>query len=330
MLKPSERPFGPKVLDLEPTVKSFAPILKSLTPLTPRSKNHQKDLSVLRSGPSGTFINSFGKVPEGPDLRTIMKSQSSGTMFSKSQNMISPILSSKDKVRESLSLKFKSEYNSFMNKIERFNDSKSSESSESFESPCVPEFRSIEISETLKFHDETLDSKDSKIISELRVLSDSKIISEQRVLSESKIISEQRVLSESKVISIPKKDIMVYDLFSGNLQSGIVDSVPYLKFRKNPDNIVFVTSEDLDLEFFGYSKKELWNEVQSESLKEQSSKSFGTTKLFFTLQIVEEEDYHIPTAQIEHILENSHPIYAIEKDKRSFHLYNLIPVEFGT
>jgi hypothetical protein len=299
-----------EIPDLEP--KDFK-ILKSLTPLTPRSKGQGKDLLVQRPI----------KVPEGPDLRVI----SSGTSFPKSQNMISPILSNKDKVRESLSLKFKSEYNSFMNKIESFNDSKS---------PCVPEIHSIEFSETPKIHDETFESKESK------------------VLSESKVISEQRVLSESKILSIPKKDIMVYDLFSGNLQSGVVDSVPYLKFRKNPDNIVFVTSEDLDLEFFGYSKKELWNELQSESLKEQSSKplgttkfeksglslgttkfeksglSLGTTKLFFTLQIVEEEDYHIPTAQIEHILENSHPIYAIEKDKRSFHLYNLIPVEFGT
>jgi len=106
---------------------------------------------------------------------------------------------------------------------------------------------------------------------------------------------------------------MVYDLFSGN---EIPDSLPYLKFRKNPDNIVFV----IDEEFFGYSRKELLNELSQTT----------NIPLFFNLQIVEEEDYHIPIQQIKTILESPHPIYSIEKQKGSFHLYDLIPVEFET
>lgn len=257
---------------LNPSELKEYSVLKPLTPLTPRLKNHESfreniKLSELRDL----------KVPEGPDLRVIK----SKPRELHQGNQISPILSTKDKVHQ----KFKSEYNSFMNKIQNF---------ESKESSMVKtENLTPKIQESVIVPEKSVEAKDL----------------------------------DTKFLSLLKKDIMVHDLFSGNT---IPDLIPYTKFRKNPDNIIFVVDED----FFGYSKQELRNEVlvilnfkSSETFekKEQSSKP-----LFFTLQIVEEEDYHIPTVQIEHILENSHPIYSIEKDKRSFHLYNLIPVEFGT
>lgn len=252
-------------------------MLKSLTPLTPRSKfQFGSELRPLERS------SEVLKVPEGPDIRTLQKRSS-----------LSPILSNKDKVRESLSLKFKSEYNSFMNKIESFKifDSESS----------VPKTleRSSESSEIYRTEvSKFFDSESS--ISSLKV-------------SES--------LEPSRSLSIQKKDVVVYDLFSGN---AIPDSIPYLKFRKNPDNIVFVVLQPDDHEFFGYSKKELWNEVQ------ELNKFEKILPIFFNLQIVEEEDYHIPMSQIKTILESPHPIYSIEKQKGSFHLYDLVPVEFGT
>lgn len=264
-------------------------MLKSLTPLTPRSKFH----SELRSKERSSEVL---KVPEGPDIRTLQKRSS-----------LSPILSNKDKVRESLSLKFKSEYNSFMNKIESFNTLE--RSSESFENEVPKIFDSG--SSVPKIFDSGMEVPKTLSMTE-------KFESSFSPFESSKY---------SRSLSIQKKDVVVYDLFSGN---SIPDSIPYLKFRKNPDNIVFVVLEPHDHEFFGYSKKELWNEVQE--LKERSSQTTKFEKIlpiFFNLQIVEEEDYHIPMSQIKDILESPHPIYSIEKQKGSFHLYDLVPVEFG-
>ena len=107
------------------------------------------------------------------------------------------------------------------------------------------------------------------------------------------------------------------------------DFISYKKARENTDNILFVLPPDdeNDILFITYSKKQLYEEYMKTmgiNLKNSSSGSNPKTlcsNLFFVLDLIEEESYHIPMSHIVRILEYPHPMYLVERSSYSFHVY---------
>lgn len=104
------------------------------------------------------------------------------------------------------------------------------------------------------------------------------------------------------------------------------ETIPYGKFRQNPDNIIFVVGEDA----YGYSKKLLFEEYQ-ETVKRKVKNSLDVSRqnIYFDLNLnwEDNETLWIPLNQILRILEYSHPVYEIQKMKYSIHVWNLVPVK---
>jgi hypothetical protein len=108
------------------------------------------------------------------------------------------------------------------------------------------------------------------------------------------------------------------------------ETIPYGKFRQNPDNIIFVVGEDA----YGYSKKILFEEYQ-ETVKRKVKNSLNSQDvsreskgIYFDLNLnwEDNETLWIPLNQVLRILEYSHPVYEIQKMKYSIHVWNLVPV----
>jgi hypothetical protein len=91
------------------------------------------------------------------------------------------------------------------------------------------------------------------------------------------------------------------------------ETIPYVKFRENPDHIIFFVGEDA----YGYSKKILFEEYSK------------TRTIYFDLNLnwEDNETLWIPMSQIAKLLEFSHPVYEIQKMKYSMSVWNLIPVK---
>jgi len=107
------------------------------------------------------------------------------------------------------------------------------------------------------------------------------------------------------------------------------ETIPYGKFRQNPDNIIFVVGEDA----YGYSKKLLFEEYQ-ETVKRKVKNSLNShdvsrQNIYFDLNLnwEDNETLWIPLNQILRVLEYSHPVYEIQKMKYSIHVWNLVPVK---
>ncbi len=119
------------------------------------------------------------------------------------------------------------------------------------------------------------------------------------------------------------------------------ETIPYGKFRQNPDNIIFIVGEDA----YGYSKKDLFEEYQETikrkvkdlrpSMSNSSTDSSHTKNLYsdrniyfdLNLNWEDNETLWISMNQILRVLEYSHPVYEIQKMKYSMHVWNLVPVK---
>jgi hypothetical protein len=105
--------------------------------------------------------------------------------------------------------------------------------------------------------------------------------------------------------------------------------ISYKKARENTDTILFVlpseidseTEEKLDILFIAYSKKQLYEEYTSCFTSSGSLDGVKNSNLFFVLDLIEEESYHIPMSHIVRILEYPHPMYLVEQSSYSFHVY---------
>ena len=107
------------------------------------------------------------------------------------------------------------------------------------------------------------------------------------------------------------------------------ETIPYNKFRENPEYILFFVGEDA----YGYSKKCLYEEYIKESLGQrpgmQSLNRDTKNRVYFDLDLNWEdgEILWIPMSQILRILEFSHPVYELQKTKFSNKVWNAIPVK---
>jgi hypothetical protein len=136
----------------------------------------------------------------------------------------------------------------------------------------------------------------------------------RNVLECSKAIKPKEYdLNESliEVLDISKKSCVVW-------YEGI--TIPYAKFRENPEHIIFFVGEDA----YGYSKKLLFEEYTK-----SNSSMYSDRSIYFDLNLnwEDNETLWIPMSQIAKLLEFSHPVYEIQKMKYSMSVWNLIPVK---
>ena len=131
-----------------------------------------------------------------------------------------------------------------------------------------------------------------------------------------------------KDIDLEDSEVIVLKDEKGNRYNKIKDGGPkvfyendfisYKKARENTDTILFYIppeiDEELDALFIAYSKKQLYEDYIDRF------NSSGSLPLFFVLDLIEEESYHVPMSHIVRILEYPHPMYLIEKTS-SFRVY---------
>jgi hypothetical protein len=108
------------------------------------------------------------------------------------------------------------------------------------------------------------------------------------------------------------------------------ETLPYSKFRENPEHIIFFVGEDA----YGYSKKCLYEEYiksqhATKSRDELSCRYNTSSRVYFDLDLNWEdgEILWVPMSQILRILEFSHPVYELQKTKFSNKVWNTIPVK---
>jgi hypothetical protein len=248
-------------------------------------------------------------LPEPPDIRKLRPS--SGTIARPSSGAIVPKLNMGDKIHQ----KFKSEYNSFMNSL--LFETQSIQKEEILD-------RKEDFLQVLQPQPEAREKISKNIVkteSQVPVPQTRNFVPEVQELCPKDLdFSKEEVLN----LQFHKNDVQVF------YETGFIS---YKKARENTDTVIFVLgpedSETLDASeallpnlensetlflFIAYSKKQLYEEYI------EKSKTPGGLPLYFILDLIEEESYHVPMSHIVRILEYPHPMYLIEKTS-SFHIY---------
>jgi hypothetical protein len=277
-------------------------------------------MKSLKPLPSRTPIRTGAICPDAPDIRTLR------TMISKkSKEHVTPArgfrasaraldvkLSTSDKIHQ----KFKSEYNAFMNQLGSLDP------------------RNLG-PEALGLLPGLEDPKSTSFLSKEDLGNE---VSEKGIVQNSSIYPKGMSIFQPllpKDVELEDSEIIILKDGNGNRYDKIKEGGPkvfyendfisYKKARENTDIVIFYLppeiDEELDALFIAYSKKQIYEEY-TESFN--SSGSLGGVKnspLFFVLDLIEEESYHIPMSHIVRILEYPHPMYLIEKSSYSFHIY---------
>jgi hypothetical protein len=304
--------------------------MKSLKPLPSRTPIRT---SIPHAGAIALSPHAGVIFPDAPDIRTL---RTMVNISKKSKEHVPDVrrfrtsgtcsldtkLSTSDKIHQ----KFKSEYNAFMNQLGSFDSedlkplvspvhssgseglcSDNSLGSKDLSPPAGSKDLSPLVHPTHDTHKKIIDRDSSPLVPDESLFS---LFPKDTEILETEGLSIFNI-SDMELVSKNTVEVFFED-----------DFISYKKARENTDNVIFVlpseidseTGEKLDMLFIAYSKKQLYEDY-IQTMKNRSS------NLFFVLDLIEEESYHIPMSHIVRILEYPHPMYLVEQSSYSFHVY---------